>query len=224
MKRFTTFAVGGVLALALSACAAPEDETPAPEPAPEADEELEPEPEPEPADEPEDEESASEDVEEAADVSGEEPGVVLLAEPVTWAEAGFELEVDAVRILSVEEFSDLAGEDLSDFLDDPQAQTLVGMRVTLRNTTDAPADWFVAGFDTAVVIEGQQAGIFFLADGGDTVRAGAELEINAYYESRVDVDTARAAGSFVWDAAGPVDSDTFETIADVGDLTISYSY
>lgn len=156
------------------------------------------------------------------DTAGEEPGVVLLAEPVTFSEAGLELIVDAVRIVSVEELSEIAGEDISEMLEDPNAETMIGIRYTMRNTTDQPVDWYPAGSGSAVVIAGQQAGPSFLGDWGDTLRANAELELNGYYESRVPADEARAAGEFLWDAGTAMDED-FDTIADP-ELTITYTF
>jgi hypothetical protein len=160
---------------------------------------------------------------EAGDVAGEEPGVVELAEPVRHSEGGLELEVDAVRIIAIDELSDIAGEDLSEYLDDDQAVTFVGMRVTMRNTTDEAVDWYPGGLDSAVVLAGQQGAPSFFGEWGDTLRANAELEMNVYYESRVPADEGRAAGEFVWDVGAAFSEPDYETITDP-ELTITYNY
>jgi hypothetical protein len=180
------------------------------------------EPEEEPDEEPE-EEPEAEDVEEAGDMAGEEPGVVLLAEPITHSEGGLELEVDAVRIISIEELSEIAGEDFSEYQEDSSAVTFVGLRATIRNTTDETVEWFPGGSGSAIVLAGQQGATSWLGDWGDTLRANAELEVNPYYESRVPVDEAREAGEFVWDVGAAHRDSDFEMITDP-ELTISYSY
>lgn len=166
-----------------------------------------------------------EEVQSTADQPGENEGVLILAEPVEWSSDGYTMVVDAIRILGVESVADeLGSAEVTDLLSDPQAQSLVGLRVTLRNETDAPAEWFVGGFDTAIVIDGQQGSPFLLGDSGDTIRAGAEAQFNPYYESRLSLEDARAAGEFTWDPGDPVNPDTFATIAEVPDQTISYAF
>lgn len=212
-------AVTAAAVLLLAGCGADDEPDPLDEPDA-AEEEDEPdEDEPDDVDEP-DEDA---DLDEASDVEGEEPGVVLLSDPITFEEGGLELEVDAVRIISVAELEDISGEEITDYLDDQSAVTMVGLRVTMRNTTDNVVEWFPAGSGSAIVLEGQQGAPSFLGDWGDTLRANAELEINAYYESRVDVDDARAAGEFIWDVGQAHDDETFDTITDP-ELTITYSY
>jgi hypothetical protein len=193
---------------------------------PERSDEGEPEATEDEAPEEADDEQGSDAVEEpdaTDDTAGEEPGVVLLSEPITHAEGGLELEVDAVRIISIDELSEMADEDFTELLEDSQAVTFVGLRVTMRNTTESPVEWYPGGIGSAIVLEGQQGEPNFLGDWGTTLRAGAETEINPYYESRVPVDEARAAGEFVWDVGEAYDEETFDTITDP-ELTIAYSY
>jgi hypothetical protein len=228
--RLRVFAFSAAAALVLSGCggetAEPEtepaaddaaDEAAADDVAAETEEEVEEEPD---ADV---EEEVEESAEEAGDMAGEGPGVVLLAEPITHSEGGLELEIDAVRIISIEELSETAGEDLSEYLDDANAVTMVGLRVTVRNTTDETVDWYPGGSGSAIVLAGQQGPPSFLGDWGETLRANAELELNPYYESRVPVDEARAAGEFIWDVGEAYSEADYETITDP-ELTISYSY
>lgn len=216
MRGVALVSMGALASVALVGCGGDDsmDDTAGTTPAVQAEATQEAPPE----DTPETEETAG------GDTPGEIEGTLILGEPITWTEGGFTLTVDAVRVISVDDLSEDAEEDLSEYLDDPQAQSIVGLRVLMVNGTDSEVDWYVGGADTAVVIDGKQAGPFFLGDWGDTIRANAELEQNPYYESRLSVDEIKDAGELIWDAGSPVDAESFETVVDVPELTIPFNY
>lgn len=148
---------------------------------------------------------------------------MAVSPPVTWEGSGLELEVDAVRIASVEELEALMdGQELRPYLDD-DVQTIVTFNVTLRNTTADPVEWHAGGIQTAIVLGGQQGEpLPFLGDLGGTIRAEAEQAFQISYSSVVPVEQARAAGPVRWEVGNPSDPDTYQPVAEVGELTIPY--
>lgn len=148
---------------------------------------------------------------------------MAVSPPVRWEGSGLELEVDAVRIASVEELEALMdGQELRPYLDD-DVYTIVTFNVTLRNTTADPVEWHAGGIQTAIVLDGQQGEpLPFLSDLGGTIRAQAEQSFQMSYSSIVPVEQARAAGSVRWEVGNPSDPDGYRSIADVGEVVVPY--
>jgi hypothetical protein len=156
-----------------------------------------------------------EDVEEPADVP-------TLAGQSSWSGDGLSLDVVGVVFQSVDEYERDVDPWVREFLEDDRTETLIGLELELRNDSGRKVEWFVAGFESAVVVAGDQAVPFVMADTGDVLRANASTGLLAVYESRLPVEEVRAAGKLVFDPDDPYDYDSYETVAEVPDLTVRW--
>lgn len=230
-----------VAALALTACAAPEDEatddaeTSAEEEVTSAEEstaadEDSSEEEAEPSESAAEEESTADDGDDGiADADQVEDWQTALAlegaRSVFEAAEGLRFEVLDVQLNDVPNAPEDVTSEIEPFFDDGLAPVL-GVQARVVNETDGDVEWFAT--QSTIVVNGQsiEPDLFFSDSMPmDGLLAGTSAEVGIQYVLPADTDLeALATASDVRIVgSGPVDPESFDTIGEDIDMTVSWS-
>jgi hypothetical protein len=205
-----------VLSLLMMGCTGDDDEAAAPvatedeTEATEATEETTEEEPPEPVDV---------NVPDSAAADQEGPGVAhAFPEPVVYSAEGVTLEVVAIRLLTREELGELDPEYNSYLRDNTQSVAILKVRV--ENASGGPVGFYP---DQAVLEATRRASASprLSDDLGGQLDDGTQEEGNLMWQLRESVQSVVATGArLIVDA--PFDLETFEPIAEAGELALSF--
>jgi hypothetical protein len=182
-------------------------------------------------------------------------GVVELDQPAVWNSDGYTLAVDAVFIATGEDFRAAAqaakdsdesfplagpgftmiGEDglpLTDITYYLDAETVVGLRYILRNTTEDAVFWMPDSWPTGLTLSTGQTDFVWLPHDGsrptqpiepaDTHDVGPVTDVALYKSDTITADEVRQAGSLTWRTVLP-DGEPRSEPDDWPHLTITYA-
>lgn len=154
-------------------------------------------------------------------------GVVIeLTEPAIFEENGLRLEIDALAFLSLEEAVAEADEfdrATIEAIVAEETETLVYLRGTLANNSDATVHWHPSQGTLQIGTEQQDANLFFTPDelGGNDILDGTEDEGFVVFEFRTPRDELVEVGSARFVVSEAFDDD-FNQVAEKVDLTLEW--
>ena len=140
--------------------------------------------------------------------------------------AGVTLRINDVRVGDLTSVPDDIAEELSFGLDDLNSRAFLIMTITVRNDSTAPVGFF-PDQGTALVGSRQVEANFWFSEsftgGSGTILDGASITEDVYFEVPDLADDVAALGQARFTVDGPFDPDSFESLGENVDLSVSWS-